>query len=57
MRDKPSYASALANGTQSATGELVLVGNGCFYGGKYRLHPGADLRDGLLEVRVFPKAN
>lgn len=56
MRDKPSRIVA-TNGTQSATGELVLIGNGCFYGGKYRLHPGADLCDGLLEVRVFPKAN
>ena len=56
MREKPSCVTA-TNGTHSATGELVLIGNGCFYGGKYRLHPGADLRDGLLEVRVFPKAN
>ncbi|HZV33006.1 MAG TPA: diacylglycerol kinase family protein [Verrucomicrobiae bacterium] len=56
MRDKPSRVTA-TNGTHSATGELVLIGNGCFYGGRYRLHPGADLRDGLLEVRVFPKAN
>lgn len=56
MRDKPSRIVA-TNGTQSATGELVLIGNGRFYGGKYRLHPGADMSDGLLEVRVFPKAN
>lgn len=45
------------NGTESATGELVLVGNGRFYGGRYRLFPKADLRDGLLEVCVFHKAN
>ncbi|HWF18529.1 MAG TPA: diacylglycerol kinase family protein [Verrucomicrobiae bacterium] len=56
MRDKPSCVTA-TNGSHTATGELVLIGNGCFYGGRYRLHPGADLRDGLLEVRVFPKAN
>jgi YegS/Rv2252/BmrU family lipid kinase len=56
MRDKPSRVTA-TNGTHSASGELVLVGNGCFYGGRYRLHPGADMRDGLLEVRVFRKAN
>lgn len=56
MRDKPSRVTA-TNGSHSATGELVLIGNGRFYGGKYRLHPGADMRDGLLEVRVFPKAN
>lgn len=47
----------VTNGTTSATGELVLIGNGRFYGGKYRVFPEADLQDGLLEVVVFPKAN
>jgi len=56
MRNKPSQVGA-TNGKESATGELVLVGNGKFYGGRYRLHPTADMSDGLLEVRVFPKAN
>ena len=46
-----------SNGTQSAIGELALVGNGRFYGGRYRLFPQADMRDGLLDVCVFPKAN
>jgi YegS/Rv2252/BmrU family lipid kinase len=36
-------------------GKLILVGNGQFYGGNYRLFPLADLRDGLLDVTVFPK--
>ncbi len=47
----------VSNGTQSATGELALVGNGRFYGGRYRLFPQADMHDGLLEVCVFPRAN
>ena len=38
-------------------GELVLIGNGTLYGGRYKLFPKADLRDGLLEVCVFPKVN
>lgn len=40
-----------------ATGELVLVGNGRYYGGSFELFPKADLRDGLLDVTVFPKVN
>ena len=41
----------------SAAGQLVLVGNGRFYGGTFKLFPKADLRDGLLDVTVFPKVN
>ena len=41
----------------SAMGQLVLVGNGRFYGGTFKLFPKADLRDGLLDVTVFPKVN
>jgi diacylglycerol kinase (ATP) len=40
-----------------ASGELILIGNGRLYGGNFELFPGADLRDGLLEVTVFPKVN
>jgi diacylglycerol kinase (ATP) len=56
LRGKPSQIT-VTNGTMSATGELVLIGNGRFYGGKYRVFPEADLRDGVLEVCVFPRAN
>ena len=45
-----------ANG-QSATGELVLVGNGKFYGGSFAIQPQADLRDGRLDICVLPRAN
>jgi diacylglycerol kinase (ATP) len=41
----------------SITGELVLIGNGRFYGGDFVLFPKADLRDGLLDVCAFPKVN
>ena len=45
------------HGAQSVTGELVLIGNGRLYGGQFALFPDADLRDGLLEVCVFPRVN
>jgi diacylglycerol kinase (ATP) len=44
-------------GGHSATGELILVGNGRLYGGQFRVFPQADLRDGLLKVCVFPRVN
>jgi YegS/Rv2252/BmrU family lipid kinase len=48
--------SARADG-QNLKGELVLVGNGRYYGGPFDVFPGADLRDGLLDVCVFPRVN
>jgi YegS/Rv2252/BmrU family lipid kinase len=44
-------------GDQTLTGQLVLIGNGKFYGGRYKFFPLADLRDSLLEVSIFPRAN
>jgi len=38
-------------------GELVLIGNGHLYGGPLGIFPLADLRDGLLEICVFPRVN
>jgi diacylglycerol kinase (ATP) len=35
----------------------VLLGNGRLYGGPYQVFPQADLRDGLLEVCLFPRMN
>jgi diacylglycerol kinase (ATP) len=46
--------TARADG-QILTGELVLVGNGRFYGGPFGIFPQADLRNGSLEVCVFPR--
>ncbi|MFZ0827132.1 MAG: diacylglycerol kinase family protein [Verrucomicrobiia bacterium] len=39
------------------TGELVLIGNGRFYGGPFGIFPSADLRDGMLDICVFPRVN
>ena len=52
----PAVVTATGGG-QSATGALVLLGNGRLYGGQYQIFPQADLRDGLLEVTVFPRVN
>lgn len=52
----PSKITATA-GPNAMTGELVLIGNGRLYGGEYRIFPQADMRDGLLEVCVFPRVN
>ncbi|HEU6448786.1 MAG TPA: diacylglycerol kinase family protein [Verrucomicrobiae bacterium] len=38
-------------------GELVLIGNGKFYGGPFEVFPQAGLGDGLLEVCVLPRAS
>ncbi|NBV23596.1 MAG: diacylglycerol kinase family lipid kinase [Proteobacteria bacterium] len=42
-------------GGQTAAGQLVLVGNGRFYGGSLPVFPDAKLDDGLLDICVFPK--
>jgi diacylglycerol kinase (ATP) len=42
---------------QSLSGQLVLLGNGRFYGGSFEVFPQASLRDGLLDVCVLPKAD
>ena len=38
-------------------GQLVLFGNGKFYGGRLPIFPRAELADGLLHVCVFAKVN
>jgi diacylglycerol kinase family enzyme len=53
----PPARITAAAGAHRATGGLVLIGNGRLYGGSFRIFPGADLRDGLLEVVVFPHVN
>ena len=44
-------------GAEKISGELVLVGNGKFYGGTYAVFPAADWADGRLEICVWPRAN
>jgi len=56
LTEKQPQISASAAGRE-ITGELALLGNGKFYGGPFDIFPGADLRNGLLEVCVFPQVN
>jgi len=56
LREKMPQIKILANG-QSFSGEMVLIGNGIFYGGSFGIFPSADLRDGLLDVCVFPRVD
>ena len=45
----------IQNGEQRATGDLILIGNGRFYGGNFPLFHKSDLQDGLLDAVVFDK--
>ena len=45
----------VARGETPVTGEMVLIGNGRFYGGRFAVFPAASLQDGLLDVYVLPK--
>ena len=38
-------------------GSLLLIGNGRCYGGNLTLFPGADLKDGQLDLTLFPEVN
>jgi len=53
----PQSQITVAGGGRTATGELVLIGNGRLYGGDYPIFPQANLRDGLLVVCLFPRVN
>jgi diacylglycerol kinase (ATP) len=56
LRGRTSKITLRVEG-QTATGELILIGNGRFYGGPLEIFPGADLSDGLLDVCVLPRAS
>ena len=43
----------VSDGTRTITGQFVLVGNGCQYGGPFHIFPEAELSDGWLHVCVF----
>ena len=47
----------VSNGESALTGELVLIGNGRYYGGKFELFPKAELTDGLLHALVFERVH
>ena len=42
---------------QKISGELVLIGNGKLYGGKFEIFPAAEYTNGLLDACVFPRVN
>ena len=52
--EKKSQIIVRVNG-QNTTGELVLIGNGRFYGGSFAILPHADLQDGRLDICVLPR--
>lgn len=53
----PQSKITVSSAAGSVTGELTLIGNGRLYGGNFLLFSKADLRDGLLDLCVFPKTN
>ncbi len=60
LREKKPIVKATessSNGNKALEGELVLIGNGKFYGGPYDIFPKADLKDGLIDVCVFPRTD
>lgn len=54
MRGPHPLITVEADG-QSVTGELVLIGNGRFYGGNLPVFPAAKVDDGWLDLCVFPR--
>ena len=54
LHEPKSKITVSADG-QNFTGELVLIGNGRLYGGPFGVFPQAELRNGLLDVCVFPR--
>lgn len=56
LLEEPRRVKAII-GPHSHTGGLVLIGNGQRYGGRFRVFPQANLRDGLLDVCVFQEVN
>lgn len=56
LAEKQPRITVSGNG-QNLGGELALFGNGRFYGGSLEIFPGANPRDGRLDVCVFPRAN
>lgn len=47
----------VARGEKELAGQMVLIGNGRFYGGSFPIFPAASLEDGLLDVCVLPKVS
>jgi YegS/Rv2252/BmrU family lipid kinase len=56
LREPPAPVD-VTDGAGTWRGELVLFGNGRFYGGTFRVFRNARLQDGRLHLCVFPKVN
>jgi YegS/Rv2252/BmrU family lipid kinase len=56
LSEKPHQIEA-RNCTNAGTGQLVLLGNGKFYGGKFPVFPDADPADGMIDVSIFPRVD
>jgi YegS/Rv2252/BmrU family lipid kinase len=54
LRERRSIITA-SGGSRTATGELVIIGNGRYYGGEIPVFHRANNHDGLLDICVFPK--
>jgi diacylglycerol kinase (ATP) len=54
LKENHAPITLSANGPP-VTGEQVLIGNGRFYGGPLVAFPQADLRDGLLDICLYPR--
>lgn len=54
---RPQKRVKVQAGGMEVDGELVLVGNGKFYGGRWKVFPDASLNDGKIDICVFPQAN
>lgn len=53
LTEKQSRISVDVDG-KKAEGEMVLLGNGKYYGGPFEIFPGAVLDDGVLDACVLP---
>ncbi len=47
----------VTGGGVSASGQMMLVGNGRFYGGRFTVFPAATVDDGLLDVALMDRVN
>ena len=47
----------ISNGQEHHTGELIIIGNGKFYGGSYPVLHKSDAQDGVLDACVFEKVS
>ncbi len=56
LAERQPKITVRAGGTE-ISGELVLIGNGRLYGGRFEIFPAADHTNGRLDACVFPRVN